>query len=148
MPNSFPYKDQVLAELAEEKRQSEEARLAKKAAAKPQAGVEEEEDTPGIQSLNSTKAISAPLTGSLKIPKQVPVENDVPDLVDTQLATLQDVLDKADVVLEVVDARDILGGRSKYVENLVKEAGSKVALLVNKIGRLTESSAVSAQAER
>lgn len=59
---------------------------------------------------------------------------DVPDLVDTSLTTLQEVLDKADVVVEVVDARDIAGGRSKFVEELVKEAGGRVIVLVNKIG--------------
>jgi nuclear GTP-binding protein len=54
--------------------------------------------------------------------------------VDTALATLQDVLDRADVVVQVVDARDIQGGRSGYIEGLVKEAGGKMVLLVNKIG--------------
>lgn len=60
---------------------------------------------------------------------------DVPDLVDTSLTTLQEVLDKADVVVEVVDARDIAGGRSKFIEELVKEAGGRVVVLVNKIGQ-------------
>jgi len=55
--------------------------------------------------------------------------------VDTSLTTLQEVLDKADVVVEVVDARDIAGGRSKFIEDLVKEAGGKIVLLVNKIGK-------------
>lgn len=50
------------------------------------------------------------------------------------MTTLQEALDKADVVVEVVDARDIAGGRSKFVEDLVKEAGGRVVLLVNKIG--------------
>lgn len=53
---------------------------------------------------------------------------------DTSLTTLQEVLDKADVVVEVVDARDIAGGRSRFIEDLVKEAGGNIILLVNKIG--------------
>ena len=61
-------------------------------------------------------------------------EADVPELVDTALATLQDVLDKADVVLQVVDARDVLGGRSGYVEKMVVDAGGVFGLIVNKIG--------------
>jgi nuclear GTP-binding protein len=61
---------------------------------------------------------------------------DIPDLIDTSLTTLQEVLDKADVVIQVVDARDIAGGRSKFIEDLVKEAGGKIVLLVNKIGEL------------
>ena len=60
---------------------------------------------------------------------------DVPDLVDTELATLQDVLDRADLVCEVVDARDVLGGRSAFLEGLVNDAGGKVVLVVNKIGQ-------------
>ena len=58
----------------------------------------------------------------------------MPELVDTALATLQDVLDKADVVLQVVDARDVLGGRSGYVEKMVVDAGGVFGLIVNKIG--------------
>jgi nuclear GTP-binding protein len=64
---------------------------------------------------------------------------DIPDLIDTSLTTLQEVLDKADVVVQVVDARDIAGGRSKFIEDLVKEAGGKIVLLVNKIGKLVNA---------
>ena len=59
----------------------------------------------------------------------------MPDLIDTELATLQDVLDRADLVCEVVDARDVLGGRSAFLEGLVNDAGGKVVLVVNKIGQ-------------
>jgi nuclear GTP-binding protein len=62
------------------------------------------------------------------------VDADVPALVDTELSNLQDVLDKADVLIEVVDARDIAGGRCGWVEALVKDAGGKVLLVVTKIG--------------
>jgi len=64
---------------------------------------------------------------------------DIPDLIDTSLTTLQEVLDRADVVVQVVDARDIAGGRSKYIEDLVNEAGGKIVLLVNKIGMSSAS---------
>jgi nuclear GTP-binding protein len=64
-------------------------------------------------------------------------DTDIPELIDTSLTTLQEVLDKADVVVQVVDARDIAGGRSKFIEDLVKEAGGKIVLLVNKIGKLS-----------
>lgn len=79
------------------------------------------------------------MTGRTKAPAAVAEDDeeedaDVPDLIDTSLSTLQEALDKADVVVEVVDARDIAGGRSKFVEELVKEAGGRVIVLVNKIG--------------
>ena len=55
-------------------------------------------------------------------------------LVDTSLATLKDVLDRADVVLQVVDARDIAGGRSAWLESLLDETEGVHGLIVNKIG--------------
>lgn len=58
---------------------------------------------------------------------------DVPDLVDTSLTNLQDCLDRADVVLQVVDARDIAGGRNQWVEGLVSDAGGKFGLIINKV---------------
>jgi nuclear GTP-binding protein len=57
----------------------------------------------------------------------------VPDLIDTQITTLQDCLDRADVVLQVVDARDIAGCRNKWVEGLVSDAGGKFGLIINKV---------------
>lgn len=62
------------------------------------------------------------------------VEEEVPVLINRDLPTLQSVLDKADVVLEVVDARDPMMFRSEHVEQLVKDAGKKVLLVLNKIG--------------
>lgn len=58
---------------------------------------------------------------------------DVPELIDTALPTLQEALDRADVICEVVDARDVLGGRSGYIERLVKEAKGRIILIINKI---------------
>ena len=61
-------------------------------------------------------------------------EEEVPVLINRDLPTLQSVLEKADVVLEVVDARDPVVFRSEHVEKLVKDAGKKVLLVLNKIG--------------
>lgn len=61
-------------------------------------------------------------------------EEEVPVLINRDLPTLQSVLEKADVVLEVVDARDPMGFRSEHVEQLSKDAGKKVFLVLNKIG--------------
>lgn len=61
-------------------------------------------------------------------------EEEVPVLINRDLPTLQSVLEKADVVLEVVDARDPMVFRSEHVEQLLKDAGKKVLLVLNKIG--------------
>jgi nuclear GTP-binding protein len=46
------------------------------------------------------------------------------------------VIDQADVILEVLDARDPLGCRTKEVEELILNAGAnkKIILILNKIG--------------
>lgn len=117
---------------AESKLQADEAKLA--ARRKP---VEEEEDAPGIASVNT-----AVMSGTISLPgataseEEEAEDEDIPDLIDTQLATLQDVLDRSDLVLQVVDARDIAGGRSKFVESMVKDAGGQFGLIINKIGKL------------
>jgi hypothetical protein len=118
--------------------QEEEARIARKEASKgqPRAQSPEEDETPGIQSIHD-----ATVTSRTKSKAAAPVveeeeDVDIPELIDTSLTTLQEVLDKADVVVQVVDARDIAGGRSKFIEDLVQEAGGKIVLLVNKIGKL------------
>ncbi|ODO07228.1 nuclear GTP-binding protein [Cryptococcus wingfieldii CBS 7118] len=135
VPNSYPFKDQVLAEIAEEKRRAEEDRIARKEAAKTKKQEEEEVDTPGISSvLRSVMSRNGPLTATSALPVEVEEEDsDIPELIDTALPTLQEALDRADVICEVVDARDVLGGRSAYIEGLVKEAEGRVVLIVNKI---------------
>lgn len=105
----------------------------RKQAARAQANGEEEEDTPGIASLSSN-VISRPATSSASLALPEEDEEDVPALVDTELGTLQDVLDRADVVLQVVDARDILGGRSEVLEGLVRDSGGRHGVIVNKSG--------------
>lgn len=46
------------------------------------------------------------------------------------------VINEADVIMEVLDARDPLGTRSIDVENEVLAAGKKLILLLNKIGMM------------
>jgi nuclear GTP-binding protein len=47
------------------------------------------------------------------------------------------VLENADVVLEVLDARDPLGCRTKHIERLIMDAGTdkRIILVLNKIGK-------------
>jgi len=115
-------------------KQNEEDKQARREANKQKLD-EPEDDTPGIASLSSSSVLSASAPIHVgEVDEEEEEDADIPELIDTSLATLQDVLDKADVVIQVVDARDIQGGRSGWVEKLVKDAGGKYALAVNKIG--------------
>jgi nuclear GTP-binding protein len=116
--------------------QSGEAKLARREAARAQANGEVEEDTPGIASLSSSTVITRPAKSSASLAPPEIEEESIPSLVDTELATLQDAIDRADIVLQVVDARDIMGGRSEAVEAMVRDSGGKYGLIVNKIGQL------------
>jgi hypothetical protein len=62
-------------------------------------------------------------------------EEEVPVLINRDLPNLKTVLEKADVLLEVLDGRDPLAFRSKHIEELGSELGKKVLLVVNKIGQ-------------
>lgn len=90
----------------------------------------------------SIASLSAKLVGT-KIkarPKPTPAaleeeaEEEVPVLLNRDLPNLKTVLEKADVVIEVLDGRDPAGFRSKQLEQLVQEMGKKTLLILNKIG--------------
>jgi nuclear GTP-binding protein len=64
-------------------------------------------------------------------------EDEAPVLMNPDLPTLEAVIEKSDVVIEILDARDPLAYRSSHLEELVKSKTEKKLLLVlNKIGTL------------
>ncbi|RXW16430.1 hypothetical protein EST38_g9417 [Candolleomyces aberdarensis] len=163
IPNDFPYKDQILAEVAEQRRlaaeekerRKEEKRLARE---QPKGNDQDDEDkegqsdneeseTPaaGKKGLNvgadAIASLSAKIvSGEIKArpePKAAAVEDsddeEVPALVNRDLPTLKSVLDASDVLLQVIDARDPLEYRSQHLEGVAKERGLKFALVLNKI---------------
>lgn len=54
------------------------------------------------------------------------------------------VLESADVILEVLDARDPLGTRTRSVERMVMDSGldKKIILVLNKIGTVTKKNLI------
>lgn len=157
IPNNFPYKDQILAEVAESRRQAAEEkqrRKDEKRAALTGLDAKDGEDSQkniidvdidenqidgqgfdGIMSLRPAPPVP-PKTKSLKPSKPEPV---IP--VTEGPRSLREVLQKADVLLHVVDARDPAAGLS---EALFKEAiGKDIILLVNKIDSIPRESLVS-----
>lgn len=167
IPNNFPYKDQILAEVAESRRQvkctkpynflppdlialqaaeEKQRRKNEKRAALTGLDVKDVEDSQknimdvdvdenqndgqgfdGIMSIRPAPPVP-PKKKSVEPSKSEPV---IP--VTEGPHSLREVLQKADVLLHVVDARDPAAGLS---EALFKEATNKnIILLVNKIGR-------------
>ncbi|KAI9512703.1 P-loop containing nucleoside triphosphate hydrolase protein [Russula earlei] len=177
IPNNFPYKDQILAEIAEERRQvrlcplfraplsykkmryagqAAEAKARRKEEKKnlrahqrdalktvgkgsgehSSANVEEG-DFDGVVTLGdpskspskSTKGTSAAVN-----PASIADTHGAPPVLTSDLSHMSAVLDKADVVIEVLDARDPLACRSSALESRVaSKEGQKLLLVLNKI---------------
>jgi ribosome biogenesis GTPase A len=59
----------------------------------------------------------------------------------------RNVLEKCNIVLEVLDARDVHGTRSREMENLAMEGGKKLILVINKTDLAPEEEAERAKSE-
>ena len=147
IPNNFPYKDQILAEVAEQRRQAEEAKqlrkeLKKQAKAAAAAGAEDGSDDEGsevafdgIAALQGAKRAAS--SSKVKIaPAVEDVEDEeAPALIPHEFPDMKSLLEAADVVVEILDARDPLACHSTHLERFVKEQDkAKMLLVLNKIG--------------
>ncbi|GAA5973738.1 hypothetical protein JCM11641_005109 [Rhodosporidiobolus odoratus] len=134
IPNSFPYKDQLLAEAQAEKARVEEEKAARREAAK--AGTS--------ATLASTAALAAALAADSAMQEDLMDEDDddgseklVQDpSLKLHAKSLRKVLEMSDVIVEVLDARDPVGTRCRAVEREMKTLDGgrkKLVLVLNKI---------------
>lgn len=106
---------------------------------------EPEEDTAGDVGVSTlvgaSKARPAPAATSSAV--VLDDEEEAPVLLNPELPNLEAVIEKADVVIQLLDARDPLAFRSSHIEDLVTAKSEKKLLLVlNKIGMLSLSSSM------
>ncbi|KAK7060149.1 hypothetical protein VNI00_000913 [Paramarasmius palmivorus] len=157
IPNTFPYKDQILAEVAEQRRLAAEEKQRRKDAKKGilanQAEEEpsdneievddeapldddKEEDTQGVGSISAKRIAGSRVKGPI-----APIaedddeddEDDVPILINRDLPNLQSVIDQADVIVQLLDARDPFSFRSSHLEKVTAQAGKKLLFVLTKI---------------
>lgn len=128
IPANFPYKDQILAEIAEERRQAaevKEKRKEEKHVAKL-AAAEGEDDT---------QAAAGPSTIKAAVQPAVSDDEDAPILLNPEYPHFQAIFEKSDVILYVLDARDPLLFRSSQIESLVgKKPEQRLVFVLNKAG--------------
>ena len=131
IPANFPYKDQILAEIVEERRQVAEAKEKRK----------EEKQAAKLAAAgagNETQAVAGPSTAtSNKSPIQPAAsdDEDAPILLNPEYPHFRAIFDKSDVILHVLDARDPLSFRSSQIESMVgKKSGQRLVFVLNKAG--------------
>lgn len=127
-------------QAAEEKLQRKEQQKAK--SANPAAVAQDNDESEGEDGdeggiVASGKVISASSTRKKKdaaVAASASEADEVPLLFDPELTDLGSVLDKADVILHVLDARDPLSYRNSIVEGRADGTAKRNVLLLNKIG--------------
>lgn len=136
IPNAWPFKEQLLEELATAKRNKEDEEIKKKEEAvlrRKQGGLIGKDVTDLVKQAtaaqqsfsiaDATKAASAPKERALGQQSRRAFIRD-----------LKEVVEQADVVLEVLDARDPLGSRAEAVEELIlRKPNKKLVLVLNKV---------------
>lgn len=135
IPNQCPFKEDILKEVEAMKKQNEEEKQKMREAAREK---KKEKKVSGLEELVSTaenkqlKHEATVLDGK-KDPLKAALSKEENSL-KAYYKEFKKVLDSADVILEVVDARDPLGTRCKQVEEAVQSAkgNKRLVLVLNK----------------
>ncbi|KAF8556278.1 hypothetical protein OG21DRAFT_1459608 [Imleria badia] len=150
IPNNFPYKDQILAEVEEQRRQAAAERQRRKEEKRTAAAGNDSNDpekSPTPEDIDVDEKDGQGFDGIMSLrPAFIPKNKDniaqerIPAIpVFAGPSTLRDVVQKADVVLHVVDARDPAAGMS---DALAEEARGKLTVLLNKADTVPRESLV------
>ncbi|KAI9597839.1 guanine nucleotide-binding protein-like 3 [Syncephalis fuscata] len=138
IPNLWPYKEKLLSQIEETKRQAEKDKTRAK-----KLRLQQKQQGNSLQAL----AKSAAQRGKAFVGENDEAGlNGVRDLQESAITTkdnsrrayyreFRKVVEAADVILEVLDARDPLGCRAKHVEQYIMDSGTRkrIILVLNKI---------------
>lgn len=134
IPNSLPFKGELLKEAQLQQQMREEQRRRQKEARQEQHTKHRdlgELQADAVKRQAQHAAVSGLLIDHLV---QTGQEHLLKELSNrTGYQELRKVVEAADVVLQVLDARDPLGTRSPQLEQLVQSRGKRLVLLLNKI---------------
>ncbi|TPX30508.1 hypothetical protein SmJEL517_g05944 [Synchytrium microbalum] len=141
IPSLFPYKEKLLHQIEETKRKAEEEKEAEK-----QARLEARR-IPQKDSLTSLVESANERAEAFQASNADDDDDEAPMLVEATVSGSKDnsrkayykefknVVESADVILEVLDARDPLGCRTRQIEEMILASGTqkRVILVLNKI---------------
>lgn len=133
VPNSLPFKDEILREAEQRKQRARDLKEAQK------------ESRHKLQMQNrAVEDLAVEATKKEKNFKES--DNKVEECAKSESTKFKSyykefkkVVESADVILEVLDARDPLGSRCPQVEQHVIESGKKLVLVLNKIDLIPKS---------
>ncbi|XP_037074158.1 guanine nucleotide-binding protein-like 3 homolog [Pollicipes pollicipes] len=130
VPNLAPFKEKVIEEAQAEKQRIQQLREKKREEFKAQRRAKDGSST--SNSLNDL--VSAVQTKNEEYESMAQANSSTDPSAKAFYKEFRKVVESADVVIEVLDARDPLGTRSKEVEQTVLAAGSskRLVLLLNK----------------
>ncbi|XP_035218599.1 guanine nucleotide-binding protein-like 3 homolog [Stegodyphus dumicola] len=130
VPNSVPFKDDILREAEERKQRAKDLREAQR-----ESRLKMQMENRGVEDL-----VSKAVKKDKKYEGDLPIDNSEEELLHSSSTNFKSyykefkkVVEAADVILEVLDARDPLGSRCPQVEQCVINSGKKLVLVLNKI---------------
>ncbi|CDW54806.1 GN3L Grn1 domain containing protein [Trichuris trichiura] len=129
VPNSCPFKQELLEQAERSKREEEKRREILKAQLR-----KEKHSQKDLEALVGSAQSRQKRFDDLqqKSANDLIIESLSKPVEDFTVA-LRRVVKLSDILLEILDARDPLGSRSAQVENMILEAGKRLVLVMNKI---------------
>lgn len=145
IPNMYPFKEQLMAKMIrQEERLKEESRKRGREIAKRRGLLEEDPDPPmSIEELVARAGREQEQWGERQLAKRV----EFGSLTDTSkkayFKEFRKVVESADVILEVLDARDPLGCRCKAIERMIlsRYPNKRIVMILNKIDLVPKENA-------
>lgn len=133
VPNSCPFKEEILVEAEKAREKMAIQQEAKKEAAR-EARKRKAENPTNLQELTAKAAKQAKEFAQKAQEVNTEKFNPMDDkTIKAYASEVRKTIESADIIIQVLDARDPLGSRSASVEEQVIKAGKRLVLLLNKI---------------
>lgn len=126
VPNSVPYKESIIAEAIQRKQRAKDLKEAQRA-----SRLKFQLQNRCLEKVCKDATENDVMFQEPEVEESLQEENAINQ--KSYFKDLKSVVDEADVILEVLDARDTLGTRCHHIEELVIKSGKKLVLVINKI---------------
>ncbi|VDN55414.1 unnamed protein product [Dracunculus medinensis] len=138
VPNKCPFKEEVLLEAERARENMEKIKEEKKRLAKQRRfGEKNKLFLPNSIEDFANNATQRDINFSQKNSSEIEENKKLKNITDKQINMyaneVRKTIESADIVIEVLDARDPLGSRNQNVEHIVVSSGKRLVLLLNKI---------------